>query len=351
MAPSKPPSDDPTGLHLWEKRLRSLPGWLAKEREMERPDLAALEVARPIVCSGLGSSEAHARFCNALLQEGGYRSRFLPVDVAFRVEAGVEPGSILILFSQGLSPNAQILLRRREWFGRVVLFTAATEANLLAAGKAERAAFLRELLDSGVERWPLAPAEEFTLLIRCLGPINGYLEVLRAVSCLGYPAEIPDGAELEKALTEAFGEGLELGVRLKPPLTLVLPGRMAEYAQNLRYKWIEGLFEEPPLVVDPLTLVHGGFQLRCHRPGDLLYLRVPNCAPDFLDQLEALWPETGAAFYAASAPWPEPLAILFFEQLLNGVVWRRARDLGINQIDWPGKHRDGGIYGLNGPAL
>lgn len=349
MAPSVPPADDPTGIFLWEERLRSVPGWLAQMRTEERPEPEALDRGAAIVCSGLGSSEGHARFCNTLLQKSGHRSRFMSVDTAFQGDGTVESGTTLIHFSQGLSPNAQILLRRRQWFGRVLLFTACTEESLTAAGKADRAALLRELQEAGVELWPLAPAEEFTLLIRCLGPLDGYLEVMRAGSRLGFPAELPDAAALEQTLSEALREGMELGGRMKTPLTVVLPGGIAEYAQNLGYKWVEGLFEEPPLVTDPLTLVHGGFQLRCHRPGDLLYLQCAGGGPDLAGRLEALWRKTGGAFFSATAPWAEPAAILFFEHLLNGVVWRRARDLGVNQIDWPGKGRDGEVYGLNRP--
>ena len=45
-------------------------------------------------------------------------------------------------------------------------------------------------------------------------------------------------------------------------LCILIPHDMVSYAQNLQYKWVEGLYFAPPFVADYLSWVHGTYQVR-----------------------------------------------------------------------------------------
>ena len=83
---------------------------------------------RRIRVTGLGSSEAQARLLAALLSEyAGFDARFVPTG---ELVAGPPPGAAdeaLVVFSQGLSPNARFALRDAARWRHAVLVTAVTE--------------------------------------------------------------------------------------------------------------------------------------------------------------------------------------------------------------------------------
>ena len=344
-------ASDPRGLLLWEARLQALPSWLAGLSQGVRPSLAPLG-NRPVLTTGLGSSEAHARFFQRLCLNQQVSCSFFTTADAFRGEIPVSADATLVVFSQGLSSIFFFSLQKTEGFERVLLFTAATVENLLEAGKPERAEFLKQLIDRGLEIWPLAPAEEFTLLIRCLGPMAGYWEVLRAAGHLFPEAsrELPLPVDLEQELQRALEEGQTAGQQLTDIGALVVFGESIHYSQNLSFKWIEGTFKHPPLVIDPLTLAHGPFQMLCTTSRDVLLFRTDAAADQKLVQpVNQLCESWEGDLVEVVSPWPEPLAILYFEQFLNGVVWESFKGASQSQIDWPGKGLDGPVYDINQP--
>jgi creatinine amidohydrolase len=53
-------------------------------------------------------------------------------------------GKTLIVFSQGVSPNAQIALRKRRDFSHTILFSATNPETARKAGKTDRATLLQQ---------------------------------------------------------------------------------------------------------------------------------------------------------------------------------------------------------------
>lgn len=342
---------DPRGLHLWEERLQTIPSWLAGLSQEERPVLAPLG-NHPVVTTGLGSSEAHARYFQRLCLNHELPCSFFATADFFRGDIPDSTEATLVVFSQGLSSNAQVALQKIEGFHRVLLFTAATVENLQEAGKPERAEFLKQLLDNGVEIWPLAPAEEFTLLIRCLGPLAGYWEVLRAAGHL-IPEDsrfLPLPSSLEKELSCTLESGRDAGRQLTDIGAMIVFGETIHYSQNLSFKWIEGTFKQPPLVIDPLTFAHGPFQMLCSNSQDVLILRTESVADqELVEPVKKLCASLKGDLVEVISPWPDPLAILYFEHFLNGLVWQWFQSSEQSQIDWPGKGVDGPVYDINKP--
>jgi len=96
------------------ERVRALPRLLrdgASRLDTAVPAFAA--AARRIVLTGVGSSAAHARFLAHLLTERyALDATALPLS-AFLTPRATASEEILIVFSQGLSPNARIALADR----------------------------------------------------------------------------------------------------------------------------------------------------------------------------------------------------------------------------------------------
>ena len=129
------------------------------------------------------------------------------------------------------------------------------------------------------------------MLIRLVGPFFGFLAAARAA---GVPVSVPSRHYLrELALRYGVGASIAAGARssrLTPRLKggaagrmrarrlptlefsnsaleqgrlcILIPHTLVSYAQNLQYKWEEGLYFAPPFVSDYLAWVHGTFQVR-----------------------------------------------------------------------------------------
>jgi creatinine amidohydrolase len=137
----------PPGQELLRQRLAAIPGGLESlGRDWPGRSPKAGTPSR-VVVTGLGSSEAHARYLVRLLnRRTRIPAEFLPTGAFVDCGFGGWADRTLVVFSQGLSANARIALARRDAFRGLVLFTAATPEGLVAAGKAERAEFLRGLV-------------------------------------------------------------------------------------------------------------------------------------------------------------------------------------------------------------
>jgi len=348
-------SPDPLGHDLLARRLAAIPdvlaGMIARGQAPLRP--ATLSAQRFII-TGTGSSEAHARYLSMLLNLHTDRAAYyLPLSGFIERDQNAFAGKTLVVFSQGVSPNAQIALNRRKDFAHCVLFTATTPAAALAAGKRDRAALLRGILDDGGDLVEFPLAEEYTTLIRFVGPLAGYLAVLQFVAQLAgcrFPAPRAD-AILPLLHEPAPPELLDAMIRLPSAFSqgfnIVTAAPISDFSQNLACKFMEGVFWPCPPISDFLQFAHGPFQQVNAHPKPVIILQGDSVAEaELVDRSVRMLRDAGLEAFVIHVNAPPLYSIFGFEAALNALVFAVMRHLRIDQVNWPGKGRDDLLYGF-----
>lgn len=346
---------DPLGHELLGQRLQRIPellGALARH-PLERVSARTL-TAHSFLVTGTGSSEAHARFLVYLLNRHARRpAEFIPLSAFCAMPAEFGRGRVLVVISQGLSPNAQVAIDRQRDFVHTVIFTATTAAGAEAAGKPDRAARIRQLEAEGVEfiRSPLE--EEYSTLIRFVGPLAVYLSAHQFVRCLAAEMLPPiEPADLQRLLAarapaEAVERFVARSAEFKRGFYVLAASPLCEFAHNLAYKFLEGLYWSAPVIWDFLQFAHGPFQEVTLQPRPVVLLEGP--APTE----RALAARTRRMLEAAAVPCIElptataaPLSIFEYEAVFNDLVYQLIQRLGIDQRHWPSRGKDDPLYGF-----
>ncbi len=353
--PSPLPPDDPLGHALLGRRLREIPGVLAAMLEKGPAPLkpATLASGRFII-TGTGSSEAHARYLAMLLNlHTGRHAAYLPLSGFTAHHRAAFAGKTLVVFSQGLSPNAQLALRRRSDFSHTVLFTATTPGTARAAGKQDRAALLQQLVDEGGDLIEFPLAEEYTTLIRFVGPMAGYLACLHftsQLSCCRF--KVPPADDILRLMDAAPPDDLSAAMLQTPArfaagFSLVTAAPISEFAQNLACKFMEGVFWPCPSISDFLQFAHGPFQQTTAHPHPVVILQGDSSVEvELVERSLAMLRSVGLDAYVLRINAPPLISIFGFEAALNRLVFALIQRFGTDQVNWPGKGRDDQLYGF-----
>jgi len=353
--PSATDRADPLGHKLLAHRLEQIPGVLGDMLSRGPAPLKPATLAsNRFIITGTGSSEAHARYLTMLLNLYTDRAAaYLPLSGFTAQHKPAFTGKTRIDFSQGVSPNAQIALRRRNDFSHTILFTATTPATARAAGKANRAALLQSLLDEGGELVEFPLAEEYTTLIRFVGPMAGYLACLQftaQLACCRF--KVPPAADI-LSLLDAPPPADLLDAMLRAPwrfaggFSLITAAPISEFAQNLACKFLEGLFWPCPPISDFLQFAHGPFQQTTAHPHPVVILQGD--APveaELVGRSLAMLRQVGLDAYVIHVDAPPLVSIFGFESALNRVVFPLMTHFSVDQVNWPGKGRDDQLYGF-----
>ena len=143
------------GIAELSPRARSLPD-LVRALVDAPPTFPELDRGAKVVTTGVGGSAAPARYLAWLLREAlGVDARFHHLS---RFVEGAPPGDALVVFSQYLSPNARIAIRRAGTYGRACVFTSSSAAV--------------EGAPSSVARVTLPPPSEGGTLVRIVGRLT-----------------------------------------------------------------------------------------------------------------------------------------------------------------------------------
>lgn len=346
---------DPLGHALLAERLAQIPAVLAEMIARGPAPLKPATLAAPrFIITGTGSSEAHARYLAMLLNlYTGRAATYLPLSGFVDWHRDAFAGKTLVVFSQGVSPNAQIALQRRSDFAHCVLFTATTPAAALAAGKRDRAALLQSILDAGGELIEFPLAEEYTTLIRFVGPLAGYLAALQFTSQLAgcrFPA--PAAGTILPLLAEpAPADLLDAMIRLPSAFSqgfnIVTAAPISDFAQNLACKFMEGVFWPCPPISDFLQFAHGPFQQMNAHPKPVIILQGDSTVEaELVDRSVRMLREVGLSAFVVRVNAPPLYSIFGFEAALNALVFAVMRHLRVDQVNWPGKGRDDLLYGF-----
>jgi hypothetical protein len=298
---------------------------------------------------GVGASEGPASLLTSVLAELGYAARKLPI--SHMLEPQLEASASfrgLILFSQGMSPNARIALAQAANYRTSVLFTATTDA--------------RPDRHQLVEEFPglvclHAPASEPGSLVRLVGPICASLSGLQFA--LAYH-ELKGGASPRWAsalgsVPEAVREitrhpGIPLGNSLAACLAV---GADVDLAPSLAWKWQEAVYERLPFSSDVLAFAHGPLQSIYDEEATLFSLaREGNAAhADLWNRLQKALHPARHRVVPLTAKLPGPLALFEFDARCNSILLAEMCHRGIDPGHWPGQSTDGPLYQIDGSRL
>lgn len=313
---------------------------------------AMAAVKRWLTC-GIGASEGVARATAAWL----HHEARVPAHVRAFSEwlvnsSSTEPADAshelgIIVFSQGLCPNARIALSRAPYTATRVLVTAAIESEAV-----------RHAQSMGWLILPHEPTNEDALLVRLEGPLCAMAAGLSLAECL---AEIHGSQRRSLASHHAaasFAHGFELGTKLGAQQStdsldrvcaMLVSGRSLATHTGLAWTWMEGTLSAPIAVWDVLGFAHGPMQAIYERRATIvsfergndheraLFDRVaPVLDPErhTLIRVQADRDDESAVFAHFGALWG----------LLITLLARHPRDLR----HWPGKGRDRALYDLDG---
>ncbi len=333
------------GLEILRQRQRALPE--AVRLAWNTPlDLSSvdLEKYRGIVTTGIGSSTAHAQYLAWLLRTRcGLSSWYVSSGSFTAVPHKAAAEQALIVFSQGLSPNARFPLSHSNNFGCTVLVTAAHRET------GERAAALNRFREAGVVVVPMPVEPEYEVLMRIVGPMVGYVMALRLAAANGAVFNFdPDvvGAAIANAEERAASRVRSSGVLSTHPVTFVTTGGYGTLTSNLSAKVSEGLFLSQPHAVDALEFAHGTLQEASGKPRTFIALtRDVEPEAQLFSRVRATI-ETQHRWLEFDATLPEPLQILEHESAMNAYVLHAIAERHIDQRDWPAKGSDHPLYGV-----
>jgi creatinine amidohydrolase len=325
------------------ERLAALPALLAAVPAAVGPALLSGDArARRFVVTGGGFSEGPARYLVAwLVHELRLDAIYLPLS-AFAGPAHAPPGDTLILFSQGLAPNARLPLAHRRAYRDLVLFTSVVPD---ATGGAT-ARLAARLAGEGAGVCVLPPREEGGLLLRVLGPPIQTLAAALFAAGLGGRR----GAIDVDALVEDYRRPPPPGSLVHPhgpaDVALVTAGLYGDFCHGLRWKLLEGLYLADPPVWDILAFPHGPFQQIRNRPFTLVAL-TPQPEADLVDRLAELLVPARHRLLLLEAPRRGPLAYFAHDALFDHLLLAALEATGLDLIDWPGRGYDDPLYGVD----
>jgi 3,4-dihydroxy 2-butanone 4-phosphate synthase/GTP cyclohydrolase II len=304
-----------------------------------------LSIRNKICVTGIGSSEAHAKYLVYLMRSLGWSIRFVEAvgqDICEQYDR-------LIVFTQGLSPNISIPIER---FGyqNIILITSYTED-----GSDEKRCLYRRIKNDpsnliiGYDK-----ETDDNTLIRITGPIVGYiigLEISRQLDPTAtYQRDqimriIRDTSKMIK-ISERFITNLVGNRKL---LILVDPPEK-EYIANIKNKFMEGVFVDV-VISDRLEFAHGVYQMmEYNRMRDVQYSVILICRDDSeqnkkLDILIKNMLGNYPVHQINIASSKE--AILEIEINVNYIVFQLMQLMMIDQKNWFGKNDQHIMYNVN----
>jgi creatinine amidohydrolase len=336
------------GLEILRQRQRNLPKTVI--RALTAPlDVSGIDLRnyRTILTTGIGSSEAHSRYLSWLLQTYcSVHSRHVSTGAFIRSPQRDED-KVLIVFSQGLSPNARLPLSWIDRFGATILVTAA------GGETGERAAALQRVKDAGAIIVPMPVDPEYEVLLRLSGPAAGYAVALRIAAHCGSGIEA-DPNRIASAMQDAISraEGRLSGAASRvfsDPVTFITTHGYGELAANLAAKVVEGMFLPAPPIVDAFEFAHGPMQEAAGKNRTFIALSQQFPLESSLFATVRATMEPQHQWLELDVRLPEPFHIFEHESAMNAFVLNAIVKRRLDQREWPGKGRDRALYSIASP--
>lgn len=335
--------NDPLGHQCLERRL-DLSIDTLKSMLDHNLEALSLQPEASFVITGLGSSEAHARYLTYLI------NKYTPASATFRAVADffIQPyktprREMLIVFSQGLSFNAQIALKQSHLFNGSILFTSSTKEGLTQTNKVDRIKFLEST--SHVIHFPLE--DEFDIFFRVVGPLAGYLASILFIN-RQWPTKLP---VLPKTFLTQNALTLDTPSKLAPykdGCLIIANAELKEYGCNIIYKFVEGLRIAPPHFTDYLSFTHGHFEQLIHTPKPVIILQsIGPTEAQLVKKCQAMLASIGIEPWVIESLYRTPISIFDHEVAINHFLLKAIKSWEINLRKSPGKRREQPIYAIS----
>lgn len=315
------------------RAIEGIPRELARALDVPLP--ASKPSTKTIVTTGIGGSEGPARLLAFRLAQAGRSARFCCVSEFLTTPPAAD---LLIVFSQGLSPNGCLALDHTTKFRRSWVVTSVG----YGPARPERLARLDRYRAGGVEPIVVPPGEEAPMLVRWVGPTVATLIALRLAGVLGAPG--CTSASLSDAPRRYLAERAD---PLPEALALVLVGVSPEEAHGHRWKILEALLGSDPPVWDALAVAHGPLQALHARPRAILTLERP-MGTSLSARLRDALARTNTRVLRFEASTDDALAPIEHAAQLDAALLATLASKPRDLFDWPGRGRDAPLYDLGG---
>jgi hypothetical protein len=315
---------DTFGFELIERRIEAVETLLPPFLAEDLPEISLPEGL--VTLSGIGSSKAHGEFLAHLLnQVPGYTARVSEIHPDSNPP---ETEGSRIVFSQGLSANANGIIQQQIRDGAGIVFTAVTERGAADSGKKHVQETYRQMQEAGIDIVTMPLENEYQVLIRTVGPFFGYLAAYKTAQSIAPETFEPlDEQSLLQMLSAAKEKGeamLKLTSRdeLASNVHFVTFPPNTNMLGNLGMKFIEGAFLDRPAVSNIIEFDHGPFQNIARKGGTVFLFHGGSTAESrFANELQnglrSLHGGSGAPAIEVTSSLPENLQILEFEMIFN----------------------------------
>ena len=310
-----------------------LPAELACGMQVPLPEVPS-KIAT-VVTAGIGASEGPARMLARLLADAGLAARFCPIA---HLVSTATPADLLVVFSQGLSPNARLLLDVAPQYAHRWLVTSVA----LQTATASKQRALQRFLNLEFSCIVAPPTSEPQTLVRMTGPTVAMLIAMRIAGHLLRDARFTQQLAESPNLYQCHRTFEPLD---NTPRGIITIGLLAEQVHAHRWKLLEALLTGDPPVWDVLQFAHGPLQAFHERDLTLLVLERGTGSPLLARLRDTLHPKHHRLIHVPSL---HADARAFFEHvaaidaLLLQTLQATPRDL----FNWPGRHGDAPLYGL-----
>ncbi len=329
----------------FDERLVKLPDILREAIKLELPDLGRLSSSIWDVC-GVGGSSGPARLCVQAMNQTDQRACFREASY-FAGPAPVRGQSRgLILFSQGLSPHARLVLERGQVYASLIVVTSRDPGDVQSALPSS---FDQQRLT--VIRHP--SGDEAASLLRVGGPSCAALVGLKLAAALTeQESEATSSARLSLVPSFYQRSGGAGGASVPPlpegGLTYCLATATHRgSAQQLMWKWHEALGDKLPPVIDAMGFAHGPFQSIYEGPACLLVLHGRSAEEEVIvERIAAIIEPTRHFMVVLAAHYEFPLSYFELEAQFFALMRATAVHRAFDPSTWPGKDLDRPLYAL-----
>jgi len=294
--------------------------------------------------TGIGSSEGHAKYLCSLKP---YCFKFVPlVDIKvcdIRIPC--------IVFSQGLSPNANICFNHYNYKNLIVITTITKNHKDIT-----RVETLKRLENDSNVIITFPEEVPDNTLIRINGPIGAYY-VADKIYNANYKYNHNNNNDDEffdqinkiqsnmglYVYTECFRDLVKMICRHNS-VTIIFPSNLKDFTTNIRNKFIEGCYINP-IMTNNLEFAHGVFQsleaqIVMNRTKPIVFVIGEN-DPDINEICKN---KCLIYNYPITSNNPLDLKLIEIEMFFNHVVFGVICESNIDQINWFGKKTQHIIY-------